>query len=165
MGNNTLQYITYKYTELTFLPFWLANGRCKWTNVFKNLQHRFKEELARSFRRANERLLRIAWTSTHPLPQTSADQTTVDTSSNYSDWLLCNSICLGHPTLISTPYKSPCPTQSGSKFHPLIDKCDKWNGRGGLQTGERGRWGDKVYRWIIQNENTEEIDLGAKIWY
>lgn len=86
---------------------------------------------------SNRSIEKIINECTHSLPQTSVDQTTVDTSSNYSDWLWCNIICLGPATLTSTPYKSPCPAQSGSKFHPLIDQCDKLYGRGGERV-----WGE-----------------------
>lgn len=72
------------------------------------------------------------------------------------------------------PNKSPCPTKSGSKLHPT--SWPMWQTFiylsfrplvSGLRrrSEEEGRWGDKVNHWIIQTENTEEIDQQANIWY
>lgn len=56
---------------------------------------------------------------------------------------------------------------------PRLDQCDKhlffflaWPVLVfGRRSEEEGRWGDKVNHWIIQSENTEEIDQQANIWY
>ena len=98
----------YLYIKSTTSKKAFLIGR-KWINMLKILSTR----QALSLIQENKRILRIAWTL--PLPQPSADQTAVDTSSNYPDWLSRNIICLGPP-----PPSHPHPTS-----HPVPHRQDQ----------------------------------------